>query len=316
MDGPSPNNNNYYDQPPQAAPLTTDPNFDILDWHPAYQSCQRYFLDHAQHEPATQALAALINIRLPFQYLNNPIASSTPGNHASSSLHSPSQPPPQQQQPNYQFNFPRPTTLNANSTTTNPTNQPTSNSNNPTSPSTRSRSSSAQPTQPFISLIPYLKRLVITGFDKPPILHGLFGDDYPRGILPHLDCERRNYLFAAKHGGWRSCKKQYDMGSGMGGDECVPFMKPLDEAKVEELMAAEKAWSQWLAMEDWMVGPRAPGEEDERGGGLRMMGDERRGDGMDGGAVQGNGNSMRMGGVENGGLNQLPDGVAAAFPQS
>lgn len=39
-------------------------------------------------------------------------------------------------------------------------------------------------------------------------------------------------------------------------------MKPLDEAKMEELTAAEKAWSSWLAMEDWMVGPRAPEDED------------------------------------------------------
>ena len=43
-----------------APPLTNDPDFDILAWHPAYSSCQRYFLDHAQHEPATQALCALI----------------------------------------------------------------------------------------------------------------------------------------------------------------------------------------------------------------------------------------------------------------
>lgn len=40
----------------------------------------------------------------------------------------------------------------------------------------------------------------------------------------------------------------------------VPFMKPLDEARGEELAAAEKAWGRWLAMEDWMVGPYAPGE--------------------------------------------------------
>lgn len=42
----------------------------------------------------------------------------------------------------------------------------------------------------------------------------------------------------------------------------MPFMKPLDEAKIEELVAAEKAWSGWLAMEDWMVGPRAPDDEE------------------------------------------------------
>jgi hypothetical protein len=119
---------------------------------------------------------------------------------------------------------------------------------------------------------------VVTGFDKAAILHGFFGDDYSRGVLPHVDCERRNYLFAAKHGGWRSCKKQYDSGSGMGGaDESVPFMKPLDEAQMEELQAAEKAWSGWLAMEDWMVGPRAPEDGEEGLRGREYGGQEQRG---------------------------------------
>jgi len=129
----------------------------------------------------------------------------------------------------------------------------------------RQRNGSANPPPAFVSLVPYIRRLVVTGFDKTPILHGFFGDEYSRGVLPHVDCERRNYLFAAKHGGWRTCKKQYDVGSGGGEDETVPFMKPLDEAKMEELTAAEKAWSGWLAMEDWMVGPRAPKEGEQYG---------------------------------------------------
>lgn len=210
-------------------PLTNDPSFDILEWHPAYQSCQRYFLDHAQHEPATQALCALINIRLPCQWLRDPITSSSApqSNHAAPSSSA------------YGFNpFPR-----AGSAMNSPN---------------HSRTDRSQSTSVFVSLVPYIRRLVVTAFDKPPILHGFFGDDYIRGVLPHIDCERRNYLFAAKHGGWRTCKKQYDDGSGGGGDESVPFIKPLDEAKMEELTAAEKAWSAWLAMEDWMVGPRAP----------------------------------------------------------
>lgn len=134
--------------------------------------------------------------------------------------------------------------------------------------------SSNQTAPTFVSLIPYIRRLVVTGFDKAAILHGFFGDDYTRGALPHVDCERRNYLFAAKHGGWRSCKKQYDIGSGMGADESVPFMKPLDEAKMEELTAAEKAWSGWLAMEDWMIGPRAPDDERDEGARLDRFGEQ------------------------------------------
>ncbi|EMC97444.1 hypothetical protein BAUCODRAFT_69130 [Baudoinia panamericana UAMH 10762] len=252
-----------HQEPEQAAPpLTNDPNFDILDWHPAYQSCQRYFLDHAQHEAATQALCALINIRLPFQWLQNPVASTTP--------------PPSSSHSN--------TNTNASTYNFNAFPPPRASSSSINSPN-RSRNGHANPGPPptFVSLVPYIRRLVVTAFDKPPILHGLFGDDYVRGILPHLDCERRNYLFAAKGGGWRSCKKQYDVGSGGGGDESCPFMKPLDQAKMEELMAAEKAWSSWLAMEDWMVGPRAP---EDGPGGLR----------------EGNGGEGR-------GVQQLPDGI-------
>ncbi|KAK5171433.1 uncharacterized protein LTR77_004577 [Saxophila tyrrhenica] len=249
-------------------PLTGDPNFDILDWYPAYQSCQRFFLDHAQHEHATQALCALMNIRLPFQHLTNPITSSrhAPAGSTNGNTN------------NYAFTF----------------------TGSNLSPDARrnGHSPSATASQPpvFISLIPYIRRLVVTGFDRAPILHGFFGDDYTRGILPHLDCERRNYLFATKAGGFRSCKKQYDNGSGLsdGTDESVPYMSPMEDAKVDELMAAEKGWSKWLAMEDWMVGERRPSGEERA---------ERREEAM-GGRYTGSG----IGGSEN-----LPDGVGDAF---
>ena len=61
----------------------------------------------------------------------------------------------------------------------------------------------------------------------------------------------------------------------MGADESVPFMKPLDEARMEELTAAEKAWSGWLAMEDWMVGPRAP-DDTSASSSQAQMGEEQR----------------------------------------
>lgn len=220
--------NSAHRRPETASPMTVGPEFDNLEWYPAYQSCQRYFLDHAQYEPATQALCALINIRLPFQWSNSPVTSSQapqPGSIGPGSSSS---------------NFNAYTPMGSNSS--------------------RSRAGPSQGDPSFVSLVPYIRRLVITAFDKVPILHGFFGNDYAQGIVPLVDCERRNYLFAAKHGGWRSCKKQYDHGNGCGGDESVPFMKPLDGVKMEELAAAEKAWFEWLAMEDWMVGPRAPGE--------------------------------------------------------
>lgn len=215
------------DQENTLPPIATSPNFDILDWHPAYQSCQRYFLDHAQHEAGTQALCALINIRLPHQWRINPIFTSNPTSQV------PGQQNGQQgsSSPTFNFNSWPPSNRNANQSHTPPV---------------------------FVSLIPYVRRLVITGFDKPGILHGLFGDLWQAGISPLQECERRNYLFAAKHGGWRSCKKQYDLNE----EETVPFLKPLQSVKQEELEAADKSWSSWLAMEDWMIGPRAPNDDD------------------------------------------------------
>lgn len=229
-------NSSYHQSSAAAAPPTAGGinslNFDILAWHPAYQSCQRFFLDHAQHEPATQAVCALINIRLPFQWQTNPISSSQPNQSNNNTA------------PNFNFNaYGR----NTNS-----------------SPMGRQQQNSSS----WVSPVPYIRRLVVTGFDNPAILHGFFGDDYVKGVMPHVECERRNYLFAAKHGGWRSCKKQYDTGSGGGNgdDESLPFMKPMGRVVGEELDAADQEWSKWLAFEDWMVGPRAVEEEDMRDG--------------------------------------------------
>ncbi|KAF2223644.1 hypothetical protein BDZ85DRAFT_217497 [Elsinoe ampelina] len=210
---------------PSMFPFSSMPGFDILDWQPAYQSCQRYFLDHAQYEAATQALCSLINIRLPHQWRINPIMSST--------------------------------------TTVNVANQSTANVKDwsrPTSGPSAGRDAQGQPSAiSFVSLIPYIRRLIVTGFDTEGILHGFFGDAWQSGITPLRECERRNYLFAAKHGGWGSCKNQYDLNE----EETVPFMQPLKDVTAEELNAAEKGWSSWLALEDWMVGPRAP--RDNRG---------------------------------------------------
>ncbi|KAL8707940.1 MAG: hypothetical protein Q9220_007083 [cf. Caloplaca sp. 1 TL-2023] len=208
-------------QPPTPHSRADDPRFDIFDWFPKYQSCQRYFIDHAQQSGPVQALAAFINIQLPLHRSPNPVSSSqarsppSPGGLAS---------------------------LNFGSTARSPggTANPSSSASNLTFMS--------------ISLIPYLRRLVVTGLDFPGVLHGFFGDDWASGVGPLHEQERRNFLFAAKSGGWASVKKDYDMGP----TETVPFMRPLQAAVAPEIEAAEKTWSEWLAMEDWMVGPRAP----------------------------------------------------------
>lgn len=97
--------------------------------------------------------------------------------------------------------------------------------------------------------------------DFPGILHGFFGDDWVDGIGPMHEQERRNYLFAAKSGGWAAVKREYDIPP----LETVPFLRPLQGVTDVEINAAERTWSEWLAMEDWMVGPRAPESEDAPG---------------------------------------------------
>ncbi|KAL4918859.1 hypothetical protein BDW62DRAFT_200498 [Aspergillus aurantiobrunneus] len=107
-----------------------------------------------------------------------------------------------------------------------------------------------------VSLRHYIRRLVATGNDTPPVLEAFFGGDWADGIGNICKQERMNYLFAAKSSGWASTKAAYDVLP----DEHTPFLRPLQGATEEELSTAEKHWSEWLAMEDWMVGPRSPWE--------------------------------------------------------
>jgi len=220
------------DQPPSSVPGTNNQQFDIFEWHPSYLGCMRYFLDHAQHDASVQAVAALINIRLPCQWPIQPILSST--QPATSTAQAESNLGGSGNGSNAPFSFAR------------QTNQPQQRVT-PSPPSALAH----------VPLIPFIRRLVVTGFDRPPVLHGFFGDGYQAGIGSLQECERRNYLFAAKSGGWATVKTQYDMGEG----QTVPFLQPLQGVKIEEIEAAEKLWSQWLALEDWMVGPRAPAAE-------------------------------------------------------
>jgi hypothetical protein len=69
------------------------------------------------------------------------------------------------------------------------------------------------------------------------------------------EAERRNYLFAAKSDTWLGVKAHYDMGE----EQIIPFLRPLRGATEKEIQGAESNWSEWLAMQDWMLGPRAPG---------------------------------------------------------
>jgi hypothetical protein len=222
--------------PPPHRP--SSPSFDIFEWHPKYASCQRYFLNHAQHSAPVQAVASFLNILLPFQR-HPPTHSTSPAN---------------------------------------------------TTPLRTTSSSYAAPAGgspfhplPSTSLTPYLRRLVATGLDYPGVLHGFFGDDWVAGIGPLHEQERRNYLFAAKSGGWKFVKQDYDMGP----METVPFLRPLQNAGGLEVEGAERAWSEWLLMEDWMVGPRAPAEEGSDG--AREAGEPDMSGGMGRGGRHGHG---------------------------
>lgn len=195
-------------QPHQQPTGTSSVQFDMLAWYPKYQSCQRYFLDHAQHDFLVQAFAAFINILLPFQRVP-PVYTSRGARTAKERLDEINA-----------LKFGTPPDVEA----------------------------------PSVSLIPYIRRLVCTGMDVPQIMHGFFGRDWQQGIGPQRETERRNYLFAAKSGGWANVKKDYDMSP----LETVPFLKPLMHPQDQELEQAEKSWSEWLAMEDWMVGSRSP----------------------------------------------------------
>ncbi|UKZ83642.1 hypothetical protein TrVFT333_011451 [Trichoderma virens FT-333] len=170
--------------------------FDLFDWYPQYQSCLSFFLERGQHTNAVQAVAAIVNIRLPFQQ------------NSAFPMHS------------------------ANS----------------------GSASSLPPTNAGVSLVPYVRRLVATGFDTIAILHGFFGDSWDAGVGPIHENERRNYLFAAKSETWLRVKASYDLEGG----QTVPFLRPLQSVTEKEIQAAEASWSEWLAMQDWMLGPRAP----------------------------------------------------------
>ena len=104
-----------------------------------------------------------------------------------------------------------------------------------------------------VSLIPYIRRLVATGHDSPGVFHGFFGDDWISGVGSLHEVERRNYLFAAKSTDWAGVKESYDISP----QETIPFLLPLREVTEKELAAADQTWSEWISMQDWMLGPRA-----------------------------------------------------------
>ncbi|CAI7604469.1 unnamed protein product [Penicillium crustosum] len=106
----------------------------------------------------------------------------------------------------------------------------------------------------FVSLRPYIRRLIVTAQDSPTVMQGFFGGDWEAGVGCIYKQERVNYMFTAKSSGWASTKAAYDISP----DEETPFLRPLRDPSEDEIRVAEARWSEWLAMEDWMVGARSP----------------------------------------------------------
>ncbi|KUJ07328.1 uncharacterized protein LY89DRAFT_742963 [Mollisia scopiformis] len=109
-----------------------------------------------------------------------------------------------------------------------------------------------------VSLVPYIRRLVCTGLNTELILMEFFGRGWSSGIGQILQQEEQNYLFAAKSADWHQVKLAYDISS----EETAPFLVPLKEATMQKIVDAEHNWSEWLAMQDWMLGPRRPASLD------------------------------------------------------
>ncbi|KAI9801412.1 MAG: hypothetical protein M1825_003391 [Sarcosagium campestre] len=106
----------------------------------------------------------------------------------------------------------------------------------------------------WVSLTPYIRRMVVTGWDRPGPLEAMFGPEWVEGLDQTHEVERRNYLFAVKGGTWSGVKEQYDMGP----HETVPYLWHPYAITESELSNAEGTWwSQWIAFRDWQVGPRA-----------------------------------------------------------
>ncbi|PBP25226.1 hypothetical protein BUE80_DR003669 [Diplocarpon rosae] len=91
-----------------------------------------------------------------------------------------------------------------------------------------------------VSLVPYIRRLVVTGHDSPGVLHGFFGDDWQSGVGQLHEMERRNYMFASKAASWLTVKQAYDMSP----EETVPYLSPLHDTSEKEIQMAESKWSE------------------------------------------------------------------------
>lgn len=103
-----------------------------------------------------------------------------------------------------------------------------------------------------VSPIPYIRRLVVTGLASPSVMSFFFSEQWKLGVGHIVQAERQNFLLVAKSESWLSVKSHYDICE----EQSVPFLVPLQYIMEPEIQSAEACWSEWLAMQDWMLGPR------------------------------------------------------------
>ncbi|PQE12133.1 ilp is an apoptosis inhibitor protein [Rutstroemia sp. NJR-2017a BVV2] len=230
-----------YDEPPNGDRDEEGSVFNTLDWYKHFLSCQEHFLEKGQHDYAVQAIAAFINIQLPFQKQPYPVNRADQAWSRKNLAERPSErrdrewdgDAAHQGHPAYQQQHGSPS---------------------------RSRQGKEPGYPQHVSLIPYLRRLIITSHDSDEILEYFFGVNWRKGLGALHEVERRNYMFASKSKNWLDVKTAYDISP----EQSVPFLTPLREVLEVELKASDDAWSQWMAMGDWMLGPREPPELQNR----------------------------------------------------
>ncbi len=99
-----------------------------------------------------------------------------------------------------------------------------------------------------LTLIPYIRRLIVTGLDTKDNYELFFGDKWVDGITVLHETETFNYLFAIKSDTWLRVRDAYDLEDG----QEVPFLSPPHQTREEDVRVAELSWSDWLAAQDWI----------------------------------------------------------------
>ncbi|KAK4147147.1 uncharacterized protein C8A04DRAFT_24943 [Dichotomopilus funicola] len=90
-----------------------------------------------------------------------------------------------------------------------------------------------------VKLRPYIRRLIVTGYDTEEVLSLWFGADWKGGVGRVLQQERLNYMLAAMSTSWFGVKQAYDFGPA----QSVPFLKELEAPDIEALRRARDRWA-------------------------------------------------------------------------